>query len=91
MVGLGEFLGGLGGFAAGALIFGTDVDSDGGRVMAGLTLGGLAGGFALATHLTRGMEKHPRFEKAASGQVSWAPTPLVLPGGGQGLGVVGTF
>lgn len=86
-VGLAEFLGGLTGVAA-AVVAVDDTGSDNGlRVGAGLVLGGLWGGFALATHLTRDMAPDPRFRLAAP-TVSFVP---MLSHEMRGLGVAGTW
>jgi hypothetical protein len=73
LVGLGSFLGALGGFATAALITGAEGSGDAARMWSTTTLVGLWGGFALSTHLTRNMRPDPRFTIAAT------PTALVTP------------
>jgi hypothetical protein len=84
---LAEFLGGLTGVAA-AVVTVDNADSDDGlRVGAGLVLGGVWGGFALATHLTSDMAPDPRFRVKG-------PTVSLVPMMGsqmRGLAVGGTF
>jgi hypothetical protein len=86
-VGLAEFLGGLTGVAA-AVVVVDDADSDDGvRVGAGLVLGGLWGGFALASHLTRDMAPDPRF-RLKGPNVSLVP---MFSSEMRGIGFAGSF
>jgi hypothetical protein len=91
IVQLGALLGGLAGLAAGALITGasssTDTDT---RVITGLTLAGLWGGFAISTIESRSMTPDPRYDPALTGGVHAQLAPMPLQGGG-GLSIVGTF
>jgi hypothetical protein len=91
IVQLGSLLGGLGGLAAGALITGADASSDDdARILTGLTLAGMWGGFALSTIESRSMTPDPRYDPALSGGVHAQLAPMPLRGGG-GLAIVGTF
>jgi hypothetical protein len=87
---LGEYLGGLGGFAAAALIGGDSNDTS--RLVSGSTLIGLWGGFALSAYLTRNMEPDRRYGgKDESASTRWQLAPVQLGRGATGLGVAGVF
>lgn len=89
-VGLGSFLGALGGLALGVVITGTpsDDDDDGGRIVAGTTLAGLWAGFGTTVHLTRGMSPDRSRVARTANETVVVPTMI---GGGAGLGIAGTF
>jgi hypothetical protein len=90
-VGLSAFLGGLAGVGTSLLLFanGGDGDSDNlGRAVAGITLTGLWGGFALGTYLTRDMAPHARFRQRADAPPMVAPTVIR---DAPGIAVVGAF
>lgn len=88
-VGLSALLGGLAGIGSSLLLF---ADAGGGnvaRLAAGITLGGMWGGFALGTHLTRDMAPDYRFRiKPMTAQTTVAPTRI---NEAPGLAVVGAF
>lgn len=87
-VGLGTFLGALGGWGAAALVTGSDaVDSGTGRVWSGAALAGLAGGFALSIHLTRDMHPDPAFARR---EQAWSVAPFSADGA-HGLAIAGQF
>lgn len=70
---LGALLGGLAGAGTSILLLAdSDGDNNTARAAAGITLGGLWGGFALATHLTRGMAPDYRFRRHG-------PTAMLAP------------
>lgn len=87
---LGVFLGGLGGWALGALATGADdVSDDDARLWAGATLAGVWAGFGLAAHFTRDMDPDPRFTPpSVLDRAVIAPT--VIEGGG-GLAISGSW
>jgi hypothetical protein len=90
LVGLSAFLGGLAGVGTSLLLFadaGGDADNTA-RLAAGITLGGLWGGFALGAYLTREMAPDYRFRQRAGA------TPLVAPTmirDAPGVAVAGMF
>jgi len=89
-VGLGTFLGALGGVALGAVLVGDPEDDTDARTMAGTTLAGLWSGFGLAAYLTREMPPDPRYRTASATDTP----PMVVPtmiGKSPGVGVAGTF
>jgi hypothetical protein len=92
LVGLGSFVGALGGLATAALIFGTDEGDDGDALLrgySGLTLAGMWTGFGAAIHLTRGMQPDTRYRVTAADAATHL-MPIKLPSGG-GLAVTGKF
>lgn len=87
-VGLGALLGGLAGIGGSLLLFADDGGDNIARVAAGITLGGLWGGFALATHLTRDMAPDFRYRVKQGVQANVLPTRIK---DAPGLAVVGAF
>jgi hypothetical protein len=91
IVQLGSLLGGLAGLAAGALITGANSSTDDDtRIITGLTLAGIWGGFALSAVESRSMTPDPRYDPALTGGVHAQLAPMPLHGGG-GLAIIGTF
>ena len=91
IVQLGSLLGGLAGLAAGALITGANAGSDDDtRILTGMTLAGVWGGFAVSTIESRSMTPDPRYDPALTGGVHAQLSPMPLRGGG-GLAIIGTF
>jgi hypothetical protein len=88
LVQLGSLVGGLSGLAVGALITGGRASDDNDiRLLTGLGLAGLWGGFAIAVRSTRGMRPDGRFARPA---VTTQVTPLLVRGG-AGLAFTGQF
>ena len=85
IVTLGTLLGGLAGAAGGALVVGSNPDSDGGRAIAAATLLGTWGGFALTTHLTADMRPDRRYAQPTT-QLTAIPVR-----NGMGVGLTGQF
>lgn len=69
---LGALLGGLAGVGTSILLLADEGSDNTARAAAGITLGGLWGGFALATHLTRDMAPDYRFRRQG-------PTAMLAP------------
>ena len=86
-VSLAEFLGGLTGVAVTVVAVDNADSDDGVRMGAGLVLGGLWGGFALAAHLTSDMAPDPRYRLTAPA-VTLVP---MVSDHTQGLAVAGAF
>jgi hypothetical protein len=89
---LSEFLGGL---TAGAIAVVSFDDEEGGgadgQVAAAIVLGGVWGGFALSTYLTRDMKPHARYRTAKAAKPPVAITPFVTEHGGRGISLAGSF
>ncbi len=88
---LAEFLGGL---VAGALAIVTSDRNteDGEKVAAGMVLGGVWGGFGLATYLTRDMAPDPRYRKRpGAAPVPVTLAPMITGDGGRGISLAGAF
>jgi len=83
-VALGEFLGGLGGFATAVMIGDENIN---GQAAAGIVMAGLWTGFGAATYFTRSMTPHSRF---APSSVSVSVSPLAVDHG-SGLALTGQF
>jgi hypothetical protein len=90
LVGLSAFLGALAGVGTSILLFADDDGSDDNtaRMAAGITLGGLWGGFALGTRLTRDMAPDYRFRAKPGVSANLSPTMIRS---APGLSVVGSF
>jgi hypothetical protein len=87
---LGEFLGGLTAGALTVAAFGDSDSGDHGQAAAAIVLGGLGGGFALATYFTRNMKPHARYRVVpATAPITLAP--MITPGGGRGIAITGQF
>ncbi len=69
---LGSLLGGLAGVGTSILLLADSADEDAVRAGAAITLGGVWGGFALTTHLTRNMAPDYRFR-------AHGPTAMIAP------------
>jgi len=89
---LSEFLGGL---TAGAIaVVSLDDESNGGsdgQVAGAIVLGGVWGGFALATYLTRDMKPHARYRAQKLAKPPVAITPFVTEHGGRGISLAGSW
>lgn len=88
LVSLSAFLGALAGGGTSLLLFADSANDNTGRLAAAITLGGLWGGFALGTHLTRDMAPDYRFRRR--GLASTQITPALIRDA-PGLSVVGAF
>lgn len=88
LVGLGALLGGLTGVGTSLLLFADSSGDNTARAAAGITLGGLWGGFLLGAYLTRDMAPDRRFAPHPGPTAQLAPT---LVRDAPGLSVIGAF